>query len=101
MRATFLYPQGDPQGEEENSQECGRAEKKGLRSWWRTGKQQCVQDGGQERSCWEGKMKSKYKKVLFFLFAFGGNIRYISLLRLPTNFYFFFFNFCFFALWDK
>ena len=38
MRATFLYPQGDPQGEEENSQECGRAEKKGPRSWWRTGK---------------------------------------------------------------
>ena len=28
MRATILYPQGDPQGEEENSQECGRAEKK-------------------------------------------------------------------------
>ena len=33
MRATFLYPQG----EEENSQECRRAEKKGPRSWWRTG----------------------------------------------------------------
>lgn len=36
-------------------------------------------------------MKSKYKKVLFSLFAFGGNIRYISLLRLPTNSYCVFF----------
>ena len=87
MRATFLYPQGDPQGEEENSQERGRAEKKGPGSWWRTGKQQCVQGGGQERSCWEGKMKSKYKKVLFSLLAFGGNSRYICLLCLSTNSY--------------
>ena len=32
-------------------------------------------------------MKSKYKKVLFSILAFGGNIRYISLLSLPTNSY--------------
>ena len=32
-------------------------------------------------------MKSKYKKVSFSLFAFGGTVRYMSLLHLPTNSY--------------
>ena len=32
-------------------------------------------------------MKSKYKTVLFSLLAFGGNVRYMSLLHFPQNFY--------------
>ena len=43
-------------------------------------------------------MKSKYKKVVFFLLAFCGNIRYMSLLHCYPNSYCVFFYFCFFAL---
>jgi len=32
-------------------------------------------------------MKSKYKKVVFFLLAFGGNVRYMSLLHFSPNSY--------------
>ena len=40
-------------------------------------------------------MKSKYKKVLFSLLVFGGNVRYMSLLHFSLNSYCGFFLFLF------